>query len=163
MRAITDELKKLDNILTYIGNHRNSSVSEEELKSSKLYDLEKFIFLEKEGMILCTRIPISYRLTQKGIVFISYGGYEYESKRKRMDRRSNLFYLLSSPLIALVSLLLSLFALIISLSANKNNEEQPLNFTSEIKLSFPEIKDTIIIFKEKLNDKNEVFQDSKEK
>lgn len=161
MTGISDQLKKLDNILIYIGNKTNHAVLEGDIKNSNVYDIECLIFLEEEAMIKRTQIPVSYRLTQKGMVFILGGGYKEESKRKRLDRRSSLIYLLSSPLIAFISLLLSSIALYFSLIINKVKEEKPINFSNEIKLSFPEKKDTIVIYKGKLYNTTKISGNAK--
>ena len=152
MENIIEELTKLDNILIFVGNQYNHSILEEELKKNNLYNIEQLIFLQQEGFLKCTNIPISYRLTQKGIVFISNGGFEQELKRKNIDRKSNLIYLLSSPLLAFSSLILSIFAIYFSLTISKNKQEQPLNFTNEIKVSIPPLKDTNFMTKKLLLD-----------
>jgi hypothetical protein len=128
MQALIDELIILDEILKLIAKENNFCVAESKLKEFKYYNENRIDFLTKEGLIRKTSPPEIYILTQRGIVFIAGGGFEKEKKKQVFDRTSNLVYLLASPLIAILSLILSIIAISRPDNSSRNNKSFiPLN------------------------------------
>lgn len=135
MKEIKRELKKLDKILALIGCKSKHCISKDELEKNPLSSHLRIDFLENEGLIMRSRTPVYYSLTQKGIVFIANGGYSLERKRSNRYKTSNMIYLIGTPIIALVSLLISFSAFHLSNTttpADKNGSNPNLSssFTS---------------------------------
>lgn len=144
MKKLTTELKKLDNILYALASEESYFLSDQNLKNAKFYDENKIDYLINEELIKITSAPICYKLTQKGIVFISNGGFEREQKKQKLNKTSNLVYLLATPIIAFISLVLSIIAISQSnfLNGNKNGYDNFI-FQSGVD-SLWIVKDTII-------------------
>lgn len=115
MNSIKKELQRLDKILSYLIAQFDFRSDESNFKKNG-FDNNRIDFLCDERLIFRTNPPVQYKLTQKGIIHISKGGFASEFKKKRIDRTINLLYLLSSIIILFISLLLSIY------SSNKMSE-----------------------------------------
>ena len=114
MKNLNNELQKLDSILNEIAQKEGYFIREDELKKNKIYEKAKIDFLLNENLIEATSTPVFIKLTQKGIIFISKGGFTKENKNLKLNKTSNIVYLLATPFIALISVVLSIIALNIS-------------------------------------------------
>jgi hypothetical protein len=112
MKEYINELKMLDNLLILIAESVDYCVSENKIRSSVYFNNKRLIFLEKEELIMRTNSPVNFQLTQKGLVFISNGGFVKERKKQNFNRNSNLINSISTPIIALISVTISIIALI---------------------------------------------------
>ena len=128
MKDLNKELKTLDDILNKIVQEEGYSIKEEELKKTKGYDKAKIEFLKEEKYIEETSTPVYFKITQKGIIFISKGGYSSENRNLRLSKTSNIVYLLATPFIALISVVLSIIALSNSVAKeSKSSSNYQLN------------------------------------
>jgi len=120
MKEITKVLKDFDNILRSIASKQEMTISEIELQKNNAFKEEQILYLIDEGLVIRTKAPVHYKISQKGIVFISQGGYQKANRNLIVNRTSNIVYLVASPLIALISVTISIFTFIYT---NNNTKE----------------------------------------
>lgn len=151
MKNFYDELDNLDKILTLIGNQEGFYISEVELMKYNYAGQRQLTFLNDENYIYKTNAPVVYRLTQKGILFISKGGFIGERKRIEFERRGNLFNSIGSPIFSLISVIIASFALYFS-TIKPNNETLKCEcvLTSKIIEENNHLKDSVFKLKNEL-------------
>jgi hypothetical protein len=139
------ELKKTDDILRFILSTQGEDCTENKLKAEGLFCYERLAYLQSEGLISRLIHSATYILTQKGIIFISMGGYEAEWKKMESTKKLNTFYLFVTPACAFLSLALSITTLCLTYNRSGN-----LNFSSKFDISFPEKKDTALLLNDSI-------------
>lgn len=117
MKKLTKELEQLDLILTKLAGSEQYGIAENELKKFKHYSSKRLAFLIDEKLISKSDSPIYFQLTQKGIVFTAKGGFQKENKMQIFFKNSNLIYLIATPIMAMISVSISIFTLFYSKQA----------------------------------------------
>ena len=136
-------LRDFDEILSSIKQRENLSISVIDLKKQSLYKKDLLKFLCEEHHLLFDGSATSegeYKLTMKGNLFVVDGGYQGDLKRKRRANQKNNFYLIASPIIALIAVAIS----IVSMCNSSSKTNQPLHFENTNSFHFLTPKDTLL-------------------